>query len=60
MYQVQRNGQRPINNGVEGGDTIALPMAQVPPIPHNVNLLNLIDDSDNACEVVALKRTRAS
>ena len=60
MYQVQRNGQRPINNGVEGGNAITLPMAQVPTIPHNVNLLNFIDDSDNACEVAPVKRTRAS
>ena len=59
MYQVQRNGQQPINNGV-GGEAITLPMAQVPTIPQNVNLLNFIDDSDNACEVVPMKRTRAS
>ena len=58
---MQRNGQRPINIGVEGGDTITLPMAQVPLIPHiNMNLLNFMDDSDNACEVVPVKRTRAS
>ena len=60
MYEVQWNGQRPINNGVEGGESITLPMAQVPTIPHNVNLLNFIDDSDNACEVAPMKRTRAS
>ena len=60
MYQVQRNGQQPINNGVEGGEAITLPMTQVPIIPHNVNPLNFIDDNDNACEVVPLKRTRAS
>ena len=60
MYQVQRNGQQPINNGVEGGEAITLPMAQVPTIPHNVNLLSFIHDSDDACEVVPLKRTRAS
>ena len=58
IYQVQRNGQRPNNNEVEG--SVTLPMAQVPTIPHNVNLLNFIDDSDNACEVVPLKMTRAS
>ena len=58
MYQVQMNGQQPINNGVEGG--VTLPMAQVPIIPHNVNLLNFIDDTDNAFEVAPMKRTRAS
>ena len=60
MYQVRRNGKQTINNGVEGGKDITLPMAKVPTTPHNVNLLNFIDDSDNACEVVPLKRTRAS
>ena len=60
VYQVQRNEQQPINNGVEGGEAITLPMAQVPTIPHNLNLLNFIDDSDNAWEVVPLKMTRTS
>ena len=45
MYHVQRNGQQPINNGVERGEAITLPLTQVPIIPHNVNLLNFIDDS---------------
>jgi hypothetical protein len=57
MYQVQMNGQQPINNGVEGG--VTLPMAQVPTIPHNVNVLNFIDDSDNSCEVALVKRRRS-
>ena len=58
IYQVQRNGQRPNNNEVEGN--VTLPMAQVPTIPHNVNLLNFIDDSDNSFEVAPVKRTRSS
>ena len=55
---MQRNGQRPNNNEVEG--SVTLPMAQVPTIPHNVNLLNFIDDSDNSFEVAPVKRTRSS
>ena len=53
-------GQQPIKNGVEGGNAITHPMAQVPTIPHNVNVLNFIDDSDNVCEVALVKRTRSS
>ena len=57
---MQRNGRRHNHNGVEGGEAITLPMAQVPIIPHNVNLINFIDDSDNAFKVAPMKRTRAS
>ena len=39
---------------------MALPKAQVPTISHIVNLLNFLNDSDDNCDVVPVRRARSS
>ena len=64
VYQVQGGSNFPnnhaINNNQASTDGGPLPMAQVPTIPPNVNLLDFMYDTDDDCDVVPIKRTRAT
>ena len=63
LYQVQRNPN--VTNNIENKNQVArdggrLPMAQVPSILPNVNLLNFMYDTEDECDIAPVKRTRAS
>ena len=64
IYQLQGGSNAPNNhansNNQVSSDGGPLPMAQVPTIPSNVNLLDFMYDTDDDCDVVPIKRTRAT
>ena len=53
----QNNNTNQLNTQVAGEENIA---AQIPTIPPNVNLLDIMYDTDEECDVAPIKRTRES